>query len=141
MSVVEGIVVVGDRRGRQLGFPTANVETDSPVELPEDGVYAGRFERADGSVHVAAISIGRRPTYYPEGVRLLEAHLLDFDGDLYGEQVRVEVGPRVRLQQAFASSDALIAQIHDDVARIRRLADAGAVSTDELEENGAEAAG
>lgn len=140
MSVVEGIVVVGDRRGRQLGFPTANVETDGPVDLPEDGVYAGRFERADGAVHVCAISIGRRPTYYAEGVRLLEAYLLDFDGDLYGEHVRVEVGPRVRLQQAFSSSDALIAQIQDDVGRIRRLAEGGAVSTNELETS-AEAAG
>jgi riboflavin kinase/FMN adenylyltransferase len=131
MSVVEGIVVVGDRRGRQLGFPTANVETRA--ELPEDGVYAGRFERADGSVHLAAVSIGRRPTYYAEGVRLLEAYLLDFDGDLYGEHVRVEVGPRVRLQEAFSSSEALIAQIEEDVARIRRLGEIAAVASGELE--------
>ncbi len=131
MSVVEGIVVVGDRRGRQLGFPTANVETRA--ELAEDGVYAGRFERADGSVHLAAVSIGRRPTYYAEGVRLLEAYLLDFDGDLYGEHVRVEVGPRVRLQEAFSSSEALIAQIEEDVARIRRLGEIAAVASGELE--------
>ncbi|MCU1490843.1 MAG: riboflavin biosynthesis protein [Acidimicrobiaceae bacterium] len=121
-DVVVGVVVSGDRRGRTLGFPTANVESEGPVELPDDGVYAGRFRRADGSVHTAAISIGRRPTYYEAGIRLVEAHLLDFDGDLYGERVQVEVGPRVRGQLRFSSSEELIAQIERDVAAVRSLA-------------------
>lgn len=132
MSLVEGVVVVGDRRGRELGYPTANVETQS--ELPEDGVYAGRFERADGSVYVSAISIGRRPTYYVDGVRLLEAHLLEFDDDLYGERVRVEVGPRVRPQLRFESSEELVSQMARDVAEVRRLAGAGRVSSGELDQ-------
>lgn len=126
MNVVEGVVVQGDHRGRQLGFPTANVASDAPVELPEDGVYAGRFERADGSVHVAAVSIGSRPTYYADGARLLEAHLLDFDGDLYGEHVRVEVGARVRGQLRFSSSEELVARIAEDVRAVRVIAAGGA---------------
>ena len=60
---VEGVVVVGDGRGRGLGYPTANVEVPAGTELPDDGVYAGWFERADGSRHVAAVSVGGRPTY------------------------------------------------------------------------------
>ncbi len=134
MSVVEGIVVVGDGRGRTLGFPTANVEGPLDAPLPGDGVYAGRVERADGTVHAAAVSIGCRPTYYAAGVRLVEAHLLDFDDNLYGERVRIEVGERVRGQQAFASSDALVVQMRADVAQVRALAAAGRLATGELEE-------
>ena len=135
MSVVTGVVVVGDRRGRELGFPTANVELDMGCRLPGDGVYAGRFERADGSIYPCASSIGRRPAYYEEGVRLLEAHLLDFDDDLYGERVRVEVGTCVRKQQRFASSEALVQQMRSDVDAVRALmanrgAVAGALETD-----------
>ncbi len=118
-TVVEGTVVRGDGRGRQLGFPTANVETEELVELPDDGVYAGSVDLPDGSVHVAAISIGRRPTYYEKGALLLEAHLLDFDGDLYGQRVRVAVGDIVRGQLRFASAEELVAQIVADVADVR----------------------
>lgn len=132
MSIVQGVVVVGDRRGRLLGYPTANVETTT--ELPDDGVYAGRLERGDGTILLAAVSIGRRPTYYAEGVRLLEAYVLDFSGDLYGEHVRVEVGPRVRPQLRFDSSEALIAQMDDDIGKIRALAAADQVALGELEE-------
>lgn len=119
-EVVEGVVVRGDRRGRELGFPTANVELAVDRELPEDGVYAGWLERSSGARHVAAISIGNRPTYYGEhGVRLIEAYLLDFSGDLYGEHVRVGVGRRVRGQLRFDGSEPLIEQMHKDVEAVR----------------------
>jgi FAD synthase len=117
-QVIDGIVVAGDRRGRELGFPTANVET--LAELPPDGVYAGCLNRADGSRHLAAISVGSRSTYYgPHGERLVEAHVLDFDEELYGEQVTVLVGPKVRDQARFAGSDELIEQMRRDVEAVR----------------------
>ena len=120
--MLEGVVVTGDRRGRDLGFPTANVEIGA--DPPPDGVYAGWFERADGSCHLAAISVGSRPTYYGlNGERLVEAYLLDFDGDLYGEHVRVRVGPKVRDQVRFTRSDELIEQMRRDVEAVRALAD------------------
>jgi riboflavin kinase/FMN adenylyltransferase len=119
---VDGVVVAGDRRGRELGYPTANVQVPAATALPPDGVYAGWFRRADGTRHPAAISVGLRPTYYgPDGARLVEAYLLDFDGDLYGEHVRVEVAEWVRGQARFASSDELVAQMAKDVERVREL--------------------
>lgn len=124
--VVAGPVVRGDGRGRQLGFPTANVAVP-PARMPSeaevaDGVYAGYLRRADATVLLAALSIGRRPTYYgPDGERLLEAHLPDVEVDLYGEVVEVLVGPRVRGQARFASSEELVAQIAADVEAVRRL--------------------
>ena len=86
---VRGVVVEGDRRGRELGFPTANVALTPDTCLPADGIYAGRFRGADGVWRPAAISLGRRPTFYGDQERsLLEAYLLDFDGDLYGQDGR-----------------------------------------------------
>ena len=122
--ILSGTVVQGDRRGRELGFPTANVELsgDSP-DLPADGVYAGWLEHAPAHRHVAAISIGSRPTYYGEhGVRLVEAYLLDFSGDLYGQLVRVGVGARVRGQARFSGSEELIEQMQRDVEAVRAVA-------------------
>lgn len=116
--VLDGVVVAGDRRGRDLGFPTANVEVRS--EPPPDGVYAGWLERADGSRHLAAISIGNRPTYYGRGgERLVEAYVLDFDGDLYGEHVTVRVSAKVRDQVRFMDNDELIEQMRRDVEAVR----------------------
>jgi FAD synthase len=90
--------------------------------LPEDGVYAGRYRRPTGARHAAAISIGRRPTFYAEnGLLLVEAHLLDFDDDLYGEQAWVEVDDWIRGQVRFESVDALVEQIGLDVERTRSL--------------------
>ena len=118
--MLEGVVVTGDRRGRELGFPTANVEVAATAPLPPDGVYAGWFERSEGQRHVAAVSVGTRPTYYREGGgRLVEAYLLDFDGDLYGEHVRVGISQMVRGQARFSGSEELIAQMHRDVDAVR----------------------
>lgn len=123
ITVVEGIVVPGDHRGRELGFPTANVLTGDATPSPDEGVYAGYVTRADGTVYISAISIGRRPTFYDEkGQYLVEAHLLDFDGDLYGERLRVEITHHVRAQKKFDSVEHLVDQIRQDVADVRALA-------------------
>jgi riboflavin kinase/FMN adenylyltransferase len=119
---VRGVVKLGDQRGRQLGFPTANVAVPEDVQLPADGIYAGWFTRADGSVHRTAISLGRRPTFYvDQRESLLEAHLLDFDGDLYGESVRVAFVEHIRGEIRFDSVDDLIAQMARDCDEAKRI--------------------
>jgi riboflavin kinase/FMN adenylyltransferase len=119
---VRGVVALGDKRGRELGFPTANVSVPGDILLPADGIYAGWFERPDGSVHASAISLGRRPTFYVEAhVSLLEAHLLDFDGDLYDEHVKVRFVAHLRDQVRFDSVEALVEQIQRDVDQARDL--------------------
>jgi riboflavin kinase/FMN adenylyltransferase len=126
---VRGPVEHGDARGRELGFPTANVAVAARLCLPTDGVYAGTFTAADGVERAAALSLGRRPTFYDDaGLRLLEAYVLDFDGDVYGQQACVRFLHHLRRQERFASVDALIAQMHRDVDETRRLvgADGGA---------------
>jgi len=112
---VRGVVAHGDARGRELGFPTANVSVPGDILLPADGIYAGWYERPDGTVHQAAISLGRRPTFYEEAhASLLEAHLLDFDGDLYDEAARVRFVARLRGEVRFDDVSALVAQIAQD---------------------------
>jgi riboflavin kinase/FMN adenylyltransferase len=87
----------------------------------KDGVWAGWFERADGSTYATAISIGVRSTFYGrDGVKLLEAHLLDFEGDLYGEFVLVSLAHRLRGQKTFHDLDGLIVQMRDDIDTTRR---------------------
>ena len=110
---VEGIVVRGDGRGRELGFPTANLAVPEELLVPPDGVYAGwvRDRRA-------AISIGTNPHF--DGVeRRVEAHLLDFEGDLYGQRLVVEIWRPIREQRRFDSLEELVAAIDDDVERTR----------------------
>jgi riboflavin kinase / FMN adenylyltransferase len=115
-----GHVVTGDQRGRLLGFPTANVEVSNALCLPADGVYAGWYERPDGEVHPCAINLGRRPTFYEHAdSSLLEAHLLDFDGDLYGEAAKVRFERFLRSERKFDGVDALIAQLALDIAHTR----------------------
>jgi riboflavin kinase/FMN adenylyltransferase len=122
---VWGVVEHGDHRGRTIGFPTANLALPERLQLPADGVYSGWYETQDGAVHLAAINLGRRPTFYDEGTRLLEAYLLDFHGDLYGEHARVRFGVRLRDELKFDSVDELVTQMHADVAAVERLAPAG----------------
>ena len=120
VPIVEGIVVEGDHRGRELGFPTANLLPGENEFCPEDGVYAGLVIRADGTRHVSAISVGRRPTYYDdEGLLVVEAHLLDFDGDLYGERLTVHIDEFIRPQLRCDSVAELRQRIADDVAAVR----------------------
>jgi len=117
---VRGVVVHGDARGRAIGFPTANVMVPGNICIPADGVYAGWYIRPNGDRHLSAISVGRRPTFYEDNAALLvEAHLLDFDDDLYDEPARVQFASWVRGQVRFDGVDALVAQLHDDVASTR----------------------
>jgi riboflavin kinase / FMN adenylyltransferase len=116
---VEGVVVHGEKRGRALGFPTANVATPPHTALPADGVYAGRLVLA-GRALPAAVSVGTNPTFSGR-VRTVEAYVLDLDEDLYGHEVAVDLVERVRGQERFADVDALVAQMHRDVERVRAL--------------------
>ncbi len=105
-----------------LGFPTANLAVPPNICLPADGIYAGTFVGEDGVERPAAVSLGRRPTFHADAeVSLLEAYVLDFDGDLYGEYVKVRFVERLRGEQRFDSVDALVAEITLDVAATRRL--------------------
>ncbi len=118
---VRGVVEHGDHRGRTIGFPTANVAVPGDIALPADGVYAGWYELASGEVHAAAINLGKRPTFYDHnGLRLLEAHLLDFDGDLYGQHAKVRFDTWLRGEVKFSSIDALVERLTRDVADTRR---------------------
>ena len=118
---VRGIVEHGDARGRELGFPTANVAVPPHVCLPGDGVYAGTFRADDGVERIAAVSLGTRPTFYAEtGMLLLEAYVLDFEGDLYGQRAVVRFIDRIRGQERFDSIDDLVVRMHADVEETRR---------------------
>ena len=117
---VRGVVVNGDKRGRSIGFPTANVEVPNAMCLPADGVYAGHFTREDGAVYACAINLGRRPTFFEHADHsLLEAHLLDFDEDLYGEHVRVTFEHFLRSERKFDGLEAIKTQLQLDVAAAR----------------------
>ena len=111
---VDGAVVGGDRRGRTLGFPTANVAVDPELAVPAHGIYAGSVAGTR-----AAVSIGTNPQYGGRE-RRIEAFLLDFEGDLYGERLVVELWERLRDERTFASQDELVAQIGRDVEATRR---------------------
>ncbi|MFI5956992.1 bifunctional riboflavin kinase/FAD synthetase [Cryptosporangium sp. NPDC051539] len=125
---VEGVVVRGDQRGRELGFPTANLSSPAFTSVPADGVYAGWLIRdparkaGDAETPLpAAISIGTNPTFAGERARRVEAFILDFDEDIYDEAVAVDFAVNLRPTIAFSSVDALITQMDADVARVRDL--------------------
>jgi riboflavin kinase/FMN adenylyltransferase len=111
---MRGEVVAGDRRGRELGFPTANLVPDEMLACPGHGVYACRV-----GDHAAAVNVGVRPTFGTGRALLVEAYLLDFAGDLYGEVITIEFISRLRGERRFASAEALIEQMQRDVARAR----------------------
>lgn len=124
---VVGTVVKGDQRGRELGYPTANLSFERPVALPADGIYAvrvawdardapGQRERRNG-----VASLGVRPTFADGGARILEVHLFDFHGDLYGKALRVEFVRRLRGEKRFATVAALVKQMDRDAARARKV--------------------
>jgi riboflavin kinase/FMN adenylyltransferase len=118
---VRGVVERGDQRGRTWGFPTANVAVPEEILLPADGIYAGWYERPAGERLPAAISLGRRPTVYEaQPYRLLEAHLLDWDGDIYGEVAKVQFVAHLRDEEKFDSVDDLLAQMHRDCDEVRQ---------------------
>jgi riboflavin kinase/FMN adenylyltransferase len=114
--MLEGEVVGGDRRGRELGFPTANLVPDPRLVMPGHGVYA-----AFANGHPAAVNVGTRPTFDSDRGVLIETHLIDFEGDLYGENLRVAFVERLRPELAFDDVDALVAQMGADVEEARRI--------------------
>jgi len=119
---VRGLVEHGDARGRTIGFPTANVAVPAAIALPSDGVYAGWYLGPDGVPWPSAVNIGRRPTFYDDhGLLLVEAHLIDFDGDLYGQHARVRVTHRLRDEIRFSGIDALAEQLRADVQHARAV--------------------
>jgi riboflavin kinase/FMN adenylyltransferase len=121
---LEGIVVVGDRRGRELGFPTANLRFEYEPAMPAIGIYAGRLTQAGSLVtagHPALISIGTRPTFHDDAAVQAEVHLLDFDGDLYGVRLGVELLAWLRDEQRFPDANALVAQMRRDDAAARSV--------------------
>ena len=118
---VRGVVVRGDQRGRELGFPTANVPTDGMTAAPADGVYAGWLRRLDtGETHPAAISVGTNPTFDGVRERRVESYVLDrTDLELYGVEVEVSFVERLRGMVAFESVEKLVEQMHADVEQAR----------------------
>ena len=119
---IRGKVVLGDRRGMTIGFPTANIPVSMVMAWPADAVYAGWYTRPDGSRYMAAINIGRRPTFYEHAQQsLLEAHLLDFEGDVYGEEARVEFVELLRSEHRFDGIESLVKQLRIDVALSREI--------------------
>ncbi len=113
---VRGIVSPGDRRGRTIGFPTANLPTGADLQVPADGVYAAWYVRPDGTQYPAAVNVGRRPTFYDFADRsLIEAHLIGFRGDLYDEAAKLRFVRRLRGERRFEGVDDLTAQLRKDV--------------------------
>jgi riboflavin kinase/FMN adenylyltransferase len=119
---LEGTVIPGDRRGRELGFPTANLAFDYLPAMPPLGIYVGRVgvaERHVGPGHPALVSIGVRPTFHEHGQVLVEAYLLDYDGDLYGASLALDLLARLRDERRFANVDELVSQMRRDEAEAR----------------------
>jgi riboflavin kinase/FMN adenylyltransferase len=118
---LEGVVVAGDRRGRALGFPTANLRLDYEAALPALGIYAGRVSRGGPAGRPALISVGTRPTFEEHGRVVIEAYLLDFEGDLYGTLLGVELAARLRDELRFEDVSALVDQMRLDERAARAL--------------------
>ncbi|MGH3085765.1 MAG: bifunctional riboflavin kinase/FAD synthetase, partial [Rubrobacteraceae bacterium] len=119
---LRGEVALGDKRGRTIGFPTANVEPAREVVVPAGGVYAG-FARIDGKRWAACANIGIAPTFGERESRI-EAHVIDFDEDIYGKVIEVEFMRRIRGEKRFSGVEELVEQIERDVEEARRIADA-----------------
>lgn len=125
---VDGVVERGDQRGRELGFPTANLRTDAWTAVPADGVYAGRVVRLDEwgrtmagpPLGTAAISVGTNPTFDVRQ-RRVEAYILEFSGDLYGDALGIEFVHRLRGMEKYDSLEALVAQMQRDVQETREV--------------------
>ncbi len=120
---MRGEVVHGDERGRELGFPTANLIPDDALVCPGHGVYACLADAGAGAAPLpAAVNIGVRPTFDTGRGELVEAYILDFEGDLYGKQLRLDFLSRLRGERRFSSAEALVEQMRCDVERTREIA-------------------
>jgi riboflavin kinase / FMN adenylyltransferase len=118
---VTGPVIDGDKRGRDIGYPTANLQPVERKVTPGNGVYA-TVTRVNGTDHMSATNVGTRPTF-GGGERLIEAHILDFEGDLYGEEITVEFVERLRPELEFKSVSELLEHMEEDVERSRKILD------------------
>ena len=118
---LSGTVAQGEKRGTGLGYPTANLEPDPRRCLPGYGVYSALAVLEDGSEVPSAVSIGVRPTFDSELGELIEAHLIDFDGDLYGTELKLRFRDRLRPELEFDDAQALIAQMEKDVANAKSV--------------------
>jgi len=118
---MRGTVAHGDKRGRTLGFPTANLVPESELVVPGHGIYACRAQ-VGGENRLAAVNVGVRPTFKTGRGLLVEAYLLDFEGDLYGRELRLDFLERLRGERRFESVEALVEQMGTDVEQIRRIA-------------------
>jgi riboflavin kinase/FMN adenylyltransferase len=116
---MSGTVVAGQKLGRQLGYPTANVDLRRR-QSPVMGIFAARVRGIDAAARNAVVSVGARPTF--SGSKpLLEVHLFDFTGDIYGRYIHVDFIGRIRDQLKFDTVDELVQQMHDDSARARQI--------------------
>jgi riboflavin kinase/FMN adenylyltransferase len=118
---MRGSVAHGDKRGRTLGYPTANLVPDPRLVVPDHGIYACRAQ-VDGERYVAAVNVGVRPTFKTGRGLLVEAYLLDFDGDIYDRELRLDFLERLRGERRFDSIEALVEQMGRDVTETRRIA-------------------
>jgi riboflavin kinase / FMN adenylyltransferase len=119
---IRGDVVKGDQRGRTIGFRTANVAVPQEMALPADGVYAAWYLGPDDEKWPAAVNIGKRPTFYRDAEHsLVEAHLIDFEGDLYDQPARVQMVERIRSERRFDGLDALKEQLQCDIGSAREI--------------------
>ena len=116
-------VVDGDRRGRSLGFPTANLEPPARKVIPAIGVYAAFARTESGEIHRSAVNVGVRPTF-GDGALVIEAFLMDFDGDLYGQRLTLEFVEYMRPELEFSHVDGLVGQMREDVDRASELLNA-----------------
>jgi riboflavin kinase/FMN adenylyltransferase len=117
---MRGTIAHGDKRGRTLGFPTANLVPDARLVVPDHGIYACRAQ-VDGRQFVAAVNVGVRPTFKTGRGLLVEAYLLDFDGDVYGQELRLDFLERLRGERRFESVEELVEQMGRDVEETRRI--------------------
>ena len=118
---VRGVVVQGQRRGRELGFPTANLEVPPGFVIPANGIYATWAQVEGVGTRMAATSIGTRPTFDDGDNRTIEAFLLDFSGDIYGREARLRFAERLRGEEKFDTVDALLERMDEDVRQTRAL--------------------
>jgi len=120
---MSGKVVPGDQRGRTIGFPTANIEFDEKMALPSDGVYAATYLGKGGVRKIAAVNIGKRPTFSNGTKSIVEAHLLDFEGDLYGDDATLTFYKRIRSERKFSGLEEFQLQLGIDLTQIKELLD------------------
>ena len=126
---VSGEVVRGDERGRAIGFPTANLEVGETKLLPPNGVYAGEARMEDGSVGIGVCNLGTKPTF-GRNDRTLEVHILDFNREIYGERLTVELSFRLRPEREFETVEDLKTQINQDIVEARGRLDGASIPMD-----------